>query len=72
MMALFLPSGHACCYHRNGAIHMLCDPHGGMLMDEVHVHGVGRRREEEGRGVEEEGVRRDGGGGGGGGGGGSK
>ena len=35
MMAFFMPSGNACCYHRNGAIHMLCNAKGGMLMDEV-------------------------------------
>ena len=35
MLAFFMPTGNACCYHRNGAIHMLSDAKGGALMDEV-------------------------------------
>lgn len=34
MIAYFMPTGHAACYHRNGGIHMLADPEGGLLMDE--------------------------------------
>ena len=35
MLAFFMPTGNACCYHRSGTIHMLSDAKGGVLMDEV-------------------------------------
>lgn len=37
MLGFFMPSGFACCYHKSGAIHMLCNPHGGLLMDDVSL-----------------------------------
>lgn len=34
-----MPTGHAACYHKNGGLHMLTDPTGGLLLDEVsHPH----------------------------------
>ena len=35
LMAYFTPTGKACCYHHNGALHMLCTREGGSLFDEV-------------------------------------
>ena len=35
MLAYFSPNGKACCYYRNGGIHLLSDAEGGTLFDEV-------------------------------------
>ncbi len=35
VLASFMPDGRVCCYHKNGGLHLLADPCGGMLMDEV-------------------------------------
>ena len=37
LLAYFSPSGHMCCYHPSGAIHLLTDKNGGTLYDEVQT-----------------------------------
>lgn len=37
LLAYFTASGWACCYHRNGSIHLLSNEEGGCLFDEVSV-----------------------------------
>ena len=35
VLACFMPDGRVCCYHKNGSLHLLADPCGGIIMDEV-------------------------------------
>lgn len=37
IIAYFMPTGHTACYHKNGGLHMLTDPTGGLLLDEVSL-----------------------------------
>ena len=52
LLAFFTPMGKACCYYRNGAIHMLSDRKGGCLYSEVRQGGREGEKGWRGRGKE--------------------